>query len=83
MVRFVWGNLRAPIVAQGFFQIVFCRNVLIYFAPEHRRLVLERLHRVIEPGGVLCLGGSESLYGQEHKFRMIRIGPSIYYRRDE
>ncbi len=41
------------------FDVVFLRNVMLYFAPETRRMLLERIHRLLEPDGILFLGASE------------------------
>jgi len=43
--------------------IVFCRNVLIYFEPQEQRLVIDRIRDALNTGGYLFLGHSESLYG--------------------
>lgn len=45
----------------GEMHVIFCRNVLIYFQPELRSLVLEKLNQSARPAGFLCLGGSERL----------------------
>jgi chemotaxis protein methyltransferase CheR len=41
------------------FDVVFLRNVMLYFSPETRKILLERIHRVLEPDGILFLGASE------------------------
>jgi chemotaxis protein methyltransferase CheR len=59
-VRFVELNLMASSYAidEGF-DIVFCRNVLIYFTPEIQGAVLKRICRHLRPGGLLCLGHAD------------------------
>lgn len=52
-------NLLWDFAPLGLFDIVFCRNVLMYFEPQTRRAVLARLHRALNPGGYLFLGASE------------------------
>ncbi|MEJ5914273.1 CheR family methyltransferase [Pseudokineococcus sp. 1T1Z-3] len=60
-VRLGEGNLLAPAGADPRpFDIIFCRNVLIYFDPADRRAVLERLHRSLAPDGLLVLGAGEN-----------------------
>ena len=53
------------------FDVIFCRNVLIYFAKPTQRAVLERLCRHLRPGGFLFLGHSESLAGMELPLRSV------------
>ena len=59
LVRFQVGNLLDPAPFGGF-DVVFLRNVLIYFAPATRDGILRRVHRALRPGGWLFLGGSEA-----------------------
>ncbi len=62
------------------FDIVFCRNVLIYFSPELKLDILRRMHSVIVTGGYLVLGASESLSHLSDKYEMIHCRPGIVYR---
>ncbi len=62
----------------GLFDLVFCRNVLIYFQPETRRRVVARLLAKLQPEGYLVLGHAESLLGVIDGIRM--VGPTIYSR---
>ena len=64
----------------GRFDIIFCRNVLIYFSAEHKRDILIRLHQSLNPGGYLILGASESLNGLPEKYGMVQCQPGIIYR---
>jgi chemotaxis protein methyltransferase CheR len=75
-IRFSQVNLIAPLVNMGKFDVVFLRNVLIYFNLETKRQVIERLVRVIKPDGYLIVGHSESLAGLTECIAMER--PSIY-----
>lgn len=61
LVRFRQRNLLLPFAAMGPFDIVFLRNVLIYFDPEPRRSIVERTAKVMQPHGYLIAGGSENL----------------------
>jgi chemotaxis protein methyltransferase CheR len=60
--------------------VVFCRNVLIYFSPELKRQILLKIHASLKPGGYLLLGASESLNGLSDYFEMIQCRPGIIYR---
>ncbi|HSM20412.1 MAG TPA: CheR family methyltransferase, partial [Hyphomicrobiales bacterium] len=55
----------------GPFDIVFCRNVLIYFDQDTKTQVLDRIADVMAPDGFLVLGASETTLGLSDKFRMI------------
>lgn len=58
--------------------LVFCRNVLIYFEVEFQQQLVHRLHDVIEPGGLLIVGHSDSLMRIKHPFAS--LGNGIYQR---
>ena len=60
------------------FDIVFCRNVMIYFDAATQRRVLERMHSVIKPGGLLYVGHSENFSDARELFRL--RGKTIYER---
>ena len=60
------------------FDIVFCRNVMIYFDAPTQRRVLERMHRVMKPGGLLYVGHSENFTESRDLFRL--RGKTIYER---
>ncbi len=79
-VRFLDLNLLKPYALLGRFDMIFCRNVLIYFSSESRRDILGRMARILNPGGYLVLGASESLSGHTDEFQMVRAGGGILYR---
>jgi chemotaxis protein methyltransferase CheR len=60
--------------------VIFCRNVLIYFSSDLKRKILEKLHGQLKKGGYLVLGASESLTGMSDKFQMIHCHPGILYK---
>jgi len=60
-VRFQHLNLLQSFAALGKFDVVFCRNVLIYFSDQVKRDILRRLIDALEPGGYLFLSSTESI----------------------
>jgi len=73
-------NLASPVYV-GRMDLVFCMNVLIYFSEERRREVVQRFFDVLEPGGYLFLGHSESLSKMPVNFQAIVLGDCILYRK--
>jgi chemotaxis protein methyltransferase CheR len=69
MVQYRQLNLLADFSHLGAFDVVFCRNVLIYFDQETKIGVLERLSRVSEPDGYLVLGAAETVVGLTEVFK--------------
>ncbi len=69
MVEFREFNLLDDPVALGRFDVVFCRNVLIYFDNETKRLVLERIGHLMPEDGFLFLGGAETVIGVSERFQ--------------
>ncbi len=76
LISFERLNLVEPFPSGPTFHFVFCRNVMIYFDNATRREVIMKFHQVIEPGGYLVIGHSESLNGISHPFQYIQ--PTIY-----
>lgn len=68
-VEFKRFNLLDSYGALGQFDVIFCRNVLIYFEPERKTDVLSRMVRILAPDGVLALGASESVIGLNTKLK--------------
>ncbi|MFB9887656.1 CheR family methyltransferase [Balneatrix alpica] len=73
-------NLKDSFVSLGRFDIVFCRNVLIYFAPELKQDILRRIHKTLNPGGYLFVGASEAVTGLNDIYEMVQCNPGIIYR---
>lgn len=73
-------NLMDSYAALGKFDIVFCRNVLIYFNADLKRQILQKIHASLKPQGLLFLGSSEGLAGAADIFEMIRCEPGILYK---
>lgn len=73
-------NLTGSFAALGKFDIVFCRNVLIYFSSEMKQQILKNIHGTLKPGGYLMLGASESLGPLGEFYEMVHCNPGIIYR---
>jgi chemotaxis protein methyltransferase CheR len=65
------------------FDVVFCRNVTMYFTDEATRSVISRIARSLAPGGFLFLGHAETLRGISQEFRLCHTHETFYYQRPE
>lgn len=75
-VQFIQVNLNAALPQLGLFDVIFLRNVMIYFDNNTKRQVIARVLSQLKPGGYFCIGHSESLNDLTHAVRM--VAPSIY-----
>ncbi len=82
MVQYREGNLLQDFGPIGVFDVVFCRNVLIYFDTATKGKVLEAIAKVMAPDGVLYLGGAETVMGITDKFRPVDGQRGIYVMND-
>lgn len=73
-------NLLHSFTGLGSFDVVFCRNVLIYFSNETKIRILAKIGRQLRPNGFLFLGGSEPIANYSDAFEMIRHGRGVVYR---
>lgn len=78
-VEFRQLNLLDSYSILGKFDIVFCRNVLIYFSADVKKDILRRIHATLKPGGYLMLGASEALNGLPELYSMVQCNPGIIY----
>jgi chemotaxis protein methyltransferase CheR len=76
LVRFAHLNLMETWPFNGPFDFIFCRNVMIYFDKPTQQKLINRFFDILEPGGILFTGHSESLTGIAHRFRYVQ--PTIY-----
>jgi chemotaxis protein methyltransferase CheR len=65
------------------FDIIFCRNVLIYFDDSARRIAAENLYDCLRPGGYICLGHSETMSRISSLFRVCTFSEAVIYQRPE
>ena len=79
MVSFAKRNILKPLVGLGKLDIIFCRNVAIYFNLEDRKKLFENLASVLAPDGFLIVGSTESLTGICSLFEPKRYLRTIYY----
>jgi chemotaxis protein methyltransferase CheR len=75
-VQFAQVNLNTALPQLGPFDIVFLRNVMIYFSGDTKRQVVARVLATLKPGGYLCIGHSESL--NDISSEVSQVAPSIY-----
>lgn len=78
MATFKEWNLLQDLSALGQFDIVFCRNVLIYFDQPTKTKVLESIARIMPPDGVLYLGGAETVLGITDRFKAVEGQRGLY-----
>ncbi|WP_207062400.1 protein-glutamate O-methyltransferase CheR [Motiliproteus sp. SC1-56] len=79
-VEFRGLNLLGGYGMLGRFDVVFCRNVLIYFSSDLKQQILRKIHSQLKPGGYLLLGASESLGHLTDLYEMVHCNPGIIYR---
>ena len=79
MAVFKKFNLMKPFAGLGKFDVVFCRNVAIYFTPADKKMVFDKIAGVLEPDGSLIIGSTESLTGVTNMFEAKRYMRSIFY----
>ncbi len=79
MVQFKKMNLMKPFMGIGKFDIVLCRNVMIYFTSEDRRKIYSNIAKVLEPDGYLLIGSTESLVNDTDLFASQRYLNSVFY----
>jgi chemotaxis protein methyltransferase CheR len=75
-VQFAQINLNEPLPRLGSFDMIFLRNVMIYFNADTKRQVVARLLAQLAPGGVFCIGHSETLNDISNAVE--QIAPSVY-----
>jgi chemotaxis protein methyltransferase CheR len=79
MVRFQMIDLRKSMSTLGPFDLVFCRNVMIYFDNETKRNIMKEIHGTLFRGGWLLLGGAETAFSLEERFERQAVGNVTVY----
>jgi len=72
-------NLMEPLESMGKFDIIFCRNVAIYFSLPNRKSLFERIAAQLHPHGALIIGSTESLFGVTDRFVRREYHNSVFY----
>ncbi len=81
MIDYRVDNLFSSQIADSNFDLILCRNVLIYFTLEDRRAIINALYEKLSPGGYLILGSAETLFGISDKFQKVHDVKSIINKR--
>ena len=79
MVHFEPFDLRKSMRTKGPFDVIFCRNVLIYFDVETKKNILRELRGSLFPGGHLLLGSAETTLNLDDQFRRVVLGRATVY----
>jgi chemotaxis protein methyltransferase CheR len=82
MVHFDFHNLKTEYLPQRN-DVIFCRNVMMYFDDAERARLIEKFYRCLNPGGYLFVGHAESLLGLTDKFQIVHRNGSTVYQRIE
>jgi chemotaxis protein methyltransferase CheR len=81
VIDFQKVNLCEPFSHVGMFDLICCRNVMIYFDAETRQKISRQFHAQLHEGGWLLLGSAENLYGISTDFESVRLGAAMLYRK--
>jgi chemotaxis protein methyltransferase CheR len=90
MISFIHLNLNEPMNGKPFygadsvsagFDIIFCRNVMIYFSTSGQQMLVDTLHRLLIPGGYLFTGDAEPLHMFDHNFETIEGAMCLIYKK--
>jgi chemotaxis protein methyltransferase CheR len=71
MVKYKAFNLLDDLTPLGQFDVIFCRNVLIYFDQKTKSEILARMAKLMPPDGMLFLGGAETVLGITDRFKPV------------
>ncbi|MCL1967051.1 MAG: protein-glutamate O-methyltransferase CheR [Fibromonadales bacterium] len=81
IVNFKTFNIQESFLQIGSFDVIFCRNILIYFTDDAKRKILSQLWHVLAPNGYLLLGAAENMYNLNNDFTTERYGATTIYRK--
>ena len=82
LVHFDFHNLKTEFLPQKN-DVIFCRNVMMYFDEAEQKRLIEKFYRCLHPGGYLLVGHAESLLGLTNKFTMVYRNSGTAYKRTE
>jgi len=81
LVEFKSFNLQENVTQIGGFDVIFCRNILIYFTEAAKKRILSQFFQILTPGGYLMLGAAENLYNLNNDFKIENYGATTFYRK--
>ncbi len=82
MVSFQTQNLRDSFDSLGTFDIIFLRNVLIYFTDDFKKEIYNKVYKALNPGGFFIMGSSEFLPDEQKGFKLNQYKKGFYYQRE-
>ncbi|HBR70010.1 MAG TPA: chemotaxis protein CheR [Rhodospirillaceae bacterium] len=82
MIRYEYFNLLENFASLGNFDVIFCRNVLIYFDEPTKRQIFEKMSKILAPDGFLFLGGAETVIGITDAFKPVKDMRGLYVQKD-
>ena len=82
LVHFDFHNLKTEFLPQKN-DVIFCRNVMMYFDEAEQKRLIEKFYRCLNPGGYLLVGHAESLLGMTNRFAMVYRNSGTAYKRVE
>jgi chemotaxis protein methyltransferase CheR len=82
IVHFDFHNLKTEFLPKDY-DVIFCRNVMMYFDEAEQTRLVEKFYRCLTPGGYLLVGHAESLLGLTNKFALIHRDNGTAYKRNE
>ena len=80
MVRFEAFNLKNSFFLLGKFDLILCRNVMIYFSEEFKQILLKKFETALNPDGYFMMGGSESILNNKSGLEIQACKEAIYYK---
>jgi chemotaxis protein methyltransferase CheR len=81
MVTFYQLNFIESLSRMGTFDMIFCRNVLIYFDANMKKTIIQQFHRMLIPTGFLILGAMENAHNESDLFSPVRFGSTLLYQK--
>ena len=78
IIKYDYFNLLNPLTPLGTFDVIFCRNVLIYFDEATKRMILDNMSKQLHNNGFLFLGGAETVLGITDKFKPVPEKRGLY-----
>jgi len=81
MVTFYQLNFVESLSRMGSFDMIFCRNVLIYFDQKMKTQIIHQFYRMLQPSGYLILGAMENAHNESELFLPVRFGSTLLYQK--